>query len=420
MSIGGMMRTSVSGMAAQSSRLGTVADNIANASTAGYKAAGTQFSTLLVDGGAGTRLSGGVEAVTREAIARQGLIERTDSEFDLAISGGGFLLVEDRDGTVALTRAGAFRPDGKGELVNVGGYRLLGLPVSGTAQGAVAVNGTTGLVPVDVGGTGLEATATTRGAFAANLPASSATVAAGDLPSLNLASSVSSARSSMVVYGNLGEEVTLDLHFAHTATPGEWELVVFDAAGRSTAGGVPYATGPLGSVRVQFDPDGRLDLTGPSTLAFTVPGGAAMALDLSGMTQLATDFAAFSVEADGSAPVPPSAFEIDVDGILYETYSDGSRRATWRIPLANVMSPDGLAPRAGNAYLPTGGSGSILVGAAGTGGLGSVMTGALEASTVDLASELTDMVEAQRNYTANSRVFQTGSELMDVLVNLKR
>jgi flagellar hook protein FlgE len=65
-------------------------------------------------------------------------------------------------------------------------------------------------------------------------------------------------------------------------------------------------------------------------------------------------------------------------------------------------------------------SGDIQVGFAGEGGMGTMVSSALEQSTVDLASELTAMIESERNYTANSKVFQTGAELMDVLVNLKR
>ena len=52
--------------------------------------------------------------------------------------------------------------------------------------------------------------------------------------------------------------------------------------------------------------------------------------------------------------------------------------------------------------------------------VGTILSGALEDSNVDVAEELTAMIESQRNYTANSKVFQTGSELMEVLVNLKR
>ncbi len=57
---------------------------------------------------------------------------------------------------------------------------------------------------------------------------------------------------------------------------------------------------------------------------------------------------------------------------------------------------------------------------AGNGGLGTIKTEALEQSNVDLADELTAMIESQRGYTANSKVFQTGADLLDVLVNLKR
>jgi flagellar hook protein FlgE len=79
-----------------------------------------------------------------------------------------------------------------------------------------------------------------------------------------------------------------------------------------------------------------------------------------------------------------------------------------------------LQPLAGNVFSPSVDSGDIQVGFAGDGGFGTMVSGGLEQSTVDLASELTAMIESERNYTANSKVFQTGSELMEVVVNLKR
>ena len=94
--------------------------------------------------------------------------------------------------------------------------------------------------------------------------------------------------------------------------------------------------------------------------------------------------------------------------------------ATYKIPLADVPSPDNLTVAAGNVYVPSTESGAVQVGFSTSGGLGTIVSGALESSTVDLASELTAMIESQRSYTANSKVFQTGSELLDVLVNLKR
>ncbi len=114
----------------------------------------------------------------------------------------------------------------------------------------------------------------------------------------------------------------------------------------------------------------------------------------------------------------PSSF--GADGTLYSVYGNGSRVATYRIPLATVASPDNLTPEAGNVYVPSSESGELQVGFPGTGTLGSLKTSALEKSTVDTATELTNMIEAQYNYVANSKVFQTAGELMDVLVNLKR
>jgi flagellar hook protein FlgE len=420
MSINGLMRTSVSGMEAQSNRLGAVAGNIANASTVGYKAADAEFSSLLLVAPSTTYVSGGVQTTMRNGISRQGVLESSGSKFDLAISGTGFMLVTDPSGNVALTRAGAFVPDGDGNLVNSAGYTLLGFPAANGDGRAIAVNGTAGLEPVNVNTNRLEATPTTVGTLSVNLPALATEVAVTDLPSTNLPTAISSARSSVVVYGNLGEEIVLDVHYARTTLPGEWEVTVYNAAERSAAGGVPYAGAALAEATLRFDSAGQLAPTGTSSLSIPVPGGATMGLSLAGTTQLATGFNVLTINTDGNPPAAAASIEISMDGTIYETYPNGARRAAYRIPLATVISPDNLIQKSGNVFEPSSGSGDLLVGVAGAGGLGSLVSGALESSTVDLASELTEMIEAQRNYTANSRVFQTGAELMEVLVNLKR
>ena len=137
-------------------------------------------------------------------------------------------------------------------------------------------------------------------------------------------------------------------------------------------------------------------------------------------SQLATDYTVLDAEVNGNAPSEVERVEIDDDGTLYVVFQNGARQSTYRIPLANVPSPDNLTPLAGNVFAPSVDSGDMQIGFAGEGGLGNIVSGALEQSTVDLASELTAMIESERNYTANSKVFQTGSELIDVVVNLKR
>jgi flagellar hook protein FlgE len=421
MSINGMMRTSISGMEAQSSRLAGVSANIANASTVGYKTAETQFSSILIDTPNCSFNAGGVSTDTHYLISRQGVLSGTSSKFDLGISGGGFFVVQDPAGRVALTRAGAFVPDGDGHLVNAAGFKLMGQPTPGGAPAASLVaNGTAGLVPVSISHTKLEAVASANAELMVNVPSDGAIVSAADLPSANAPSATSTARTSVVVYGNLGEEVTLDIHYASTASPGVWEVSVFDAATRNSAGGFPYSSGPIAQASLSFDVTGQLDGSSVTSLTVPVPGGASMTLDLNGTSQLSSDFSVRSVNADGNPPNDNSILEIGKGGVLSETYSNGMRRSTWLIPLATVVSPDRMVPRSGNVFDPSSESGDMRLGAPGVNGLGSINSRSLEASTVDLSSELTDMIEAQRNYTANSKVFQTGSELMEVLVNLKR
>jgi flagellar hook protein FlgE len=420
MSIDGLMRTSVAGMTAQSNKLGAVAGNIANASTVGYKRVDAQFSTLLLDAPGTSYSPGGVETAMRYGISQQGVLQTSDSRLDLAISGEGFMLVSSPDGGVALTRAGNFVADGEGNLVNAAGFKLLGYPITNGDASSIVVNGTAGLVPVTVGGKQLQAKPTTEAKLGANLPSSASEVAAGDLPSDNSATSVSSARTSVVVYGNLGEEITLDVHFAKTTVPGEWEVAVYNAADRDPSGGFPYANGPIGTTTLTFDSLGQLDPSSGTPLSLAIPGGATMDLDLGNMTQLATDFSVLDVSADGNPAGSADSLEIGKDGTVYQTYGNGARNALYRIPLATVTSPDRLTAKTGNTFAPSIDSGDMRVGVPQSGGFGSLVSGALESSTVDMASELTDMIAAQRSYTANSRVFQTGSELMDVIVNLKR
>ncbi len=420
MSIYGMMRTGASGMDAQSNRLGTLAENIANANTTGYKAASTEFSSLLVNTTPSGYSSGGVETDVRHHITAQGTLAFSTSPFDLAIVGDGFFVVSDDNGRALLTRAGAFVPDDEGRLVNAAGFTLLGVPLDPGGADVAVVNSTAGLEPVIVRSNRLEALPTNAGNFTANLPAFSAPVPAADLPSANSATATSTARSSILVFGELGQEILLDVHFTQSATTGEWDVAVFDAAGRPATGTFPYGSGPLVADTLIFGADGRIDPSGPTMLSIPIPGGVTMELDVSKMTQLATDYTVLEVNANGNAPSDVAAIEIAEDGTVYETYANGTRRSIYRISMADVVSADRLIPISGNVFEPSNMSGDLRIGFAGTDGLGEIVSGALENSTVDLANELTDMIEAQRNYTANSRVFQTGAELLEVLVNLKR
>jgi len=420
MGIGNVMRTGVSGMSAQGNKLSAVADNIANADTTGYKRAETEFSSRIPQSITGEYVSGGVDTSVRRGISKQGNVLFTDSVTDLAIRGNGFFVVEDATQTPFLTRAGSFVQDADGFLVNAGGFFLMGFDTSNGAVPSATANGFAGLTRVQVADSTLTARASDVGELKVNLPSNAAIVPAASLPSTNIAAAEFTSKTSLVTYDNLGNEELVDVYYSKTAA-NTWEVAVYSQSDASASGGFPYSSAALVTDTLVFDGvTGNLTGASPTSLVFTVPNGQAVTLDISESGQLAADFTVLNALVNGNAASGFELLEIDSNGTMYSAFSNSTRIETFRIPLANVPSPDNLLVLPGDVFQSGKGSGDVLMGFANTGGRGEIVAGAKEQSTVDLATELTSMIEAQRGYQANSKVFQAGSELMDVVVNLKR
>lgn len=426
MSIFGTMRTGVSGMNAQANKLGTVGDNIANASTTGYKRASTSFSSLVLPSTAGSYASGGVQSNVRYSISDQGNLSYTTSGTDLAIQGNGFFVVKDAGGTPYLTRSGSFVKNSQGFLENSAGFQLMGYPYGSNPPAAV-VNGFTGLEAVNVNSFGLTAAASTQGSFPANLNRDEAAVAAGSRPSDNVATSKIGSKTSLTAFDSGGAKVLYDFYYTKTGT-NTWEVAVY-RQDQSTNGGFPYTATPAANlvkdtVSLTFDPTtNKLTPASPNSITINdkvsgVPQ--AIKIDMAGMTQFSAKFTPSDAILNGNGPSQIKDVEIGKDGVVTAVYQDGGRRNIYQLALATVPSVDNLSPQNGNVYLPSNESGVVTIGFPQSGSFGYIQKGALEGSNVDIASELTDMIESQRIYTANSKVFQTGSDLMDVLINLKR
>jgi flagellar hook protein FlgE len=446
-----MMITSASGMAAQTNWLGTISDNIANSKTTGYKNAGAEFSTLVVSGGTGEYTSGGVATHARYDIMRQGVLDYTTSTTDLSIQGNGFFVVSDSEGNNFLTRAGSFVSAADGTLVNAGGYKLMGYEISGGSP-------ITTLSEVNTASLALQAQLSTAGTLTLNLPSdydipSTALVDPNDpssgidsakLPSQNPSTAYYTKKTSMTAYGDLGKVVTLDVYVTKVAT-GTWEFTVFDHAYANpdpvATSSFPYAdysvdpataVAPLvttspnaatpGAGDITFDAStGRItsantSLSIPVSADLTKP----ITLDLSSSTQLAAPWSVINSTIDGHAASAFDHLSVSTQGDISAVYANGVQQSVYQVPLANVASPNNLTVCSSNVFQPNANSGNVYYDTAGTAGFGDIISGALEGSTADIATELTKMIVAQRNFTANSSVFKTGSELMDVLNNLVR
>lgn len=431
MSLYGMMRTGVSGMNAQSTRLATVADNIANSGTNGYKKASVEFSSLVVPNTGTSYVSGGISTQVRYSMG-SGNIQYTTSVTDLAIDGTGFFVVQDAAGKPFLTRAGSFIPDGNGNLVNAAGFYLMGRSFALGEPGASTGYGDFERVKIPT--SGLERVPTTGGSFASNLPYS-APVYTGALPSTNptagagaedIAAGIENGsiyKTSMTAIGNAGQPIRLDIYFTKTA-PDTWEVTVFNQPDAAAGSAFPYGAAALQTATLEFDPTtSSLLPTSDSdlTLNLTALNGLDdIKIDLSAMRQLEGPYTPLESDMNGSAPSSIDRIIIDPNGVVSAQYANGAEQKLYRLDLAFVQSPDQLTVLPGNVFSEGLESGQVNFGRPNEIALGAIQSGALEASNVDIAEELTNMIESQRNYTANSKVFQTGSDLMDVLVNLKR
>ena len=411
-----IMGSSVSGMLADTNWLASISQNVANANTTGYKNVETEFSTVV--GGASDSAENvtGVTTSVRAMNALQGSVVGTSTTTDLAVQGAGYFVVSDSGGQLYLTRNGSFVPDVQGNLVNASGYYLMGYPIANGQTAAVA-NSLSGVEKVNVTTSGQAAIPTTSGVLAMNLPADATAVAAADLPSTNSATAEYSDKTSLVTYNNLGGAQNIDIYLTNTGAD-TWEVDAYDNSLQAATGGFPYSSGPLATTTLTFDPTTGA-LTSGSPFSVPVPNGQTMNLDLSASTQLASTFNVNAASANGNAPASMTGVTVGPDGTLSFQFASGSLRAGYQIPLADVASPDSMTSENGDAYLPNYLSGQAYTGAAGTSGFGTLASSSLENSTVDLATELTNMIQAQSAYEANSKVFQTGASILDVLNNLK-
>jgi flagellar hook protein FlgE len=414
------MSSAVMGMNAQTSWLATISQNIANANSTGYKDAETAFSSLVDSTGSSNYSAGGVQTNPTALNALQGNVAGTATPTNLAIQGKGFFVVSDSSGNMYLTRDGSFVPDSSGNLVNAAGFYLMGSNIQNGAA-SVTANSLSGLVKVNVNQVGEQAVPTSSGVFSANLPSTAAVAASPPAGGVGSAATTYTEKTSLLTYDNLGAPVTLDIYMTNVgpAGSGTWEVDIYNSADAAAGGGFPYANPALASQTLQFDPTNGQTIP-PSTLTIPIPNGnPAMTLDMSGMTQLAAGYVVNTASANGNAPDTLQGLSISTTGVLAFNYSSGNSLPAYNIPIASVASPDNLTSVSGTVFTPNIESGQPEVGTAGTAGLGLIESSSLEGSTVDLATELTQMIQAQSGYEANSKVFQTGANLLSILNKLQ-
>lgn len=436
---------SLSGLNAAQKDLDVTSNNIANVNTTGFKESRAEFvdvyaSSLLAAGN--TKAGDGVLTADVAQQFSQGSIRFTNNALDLAITGNGFFAtVPELDSLErSYTRAGEFKLNADNFIVNSNGDFLLGFDVN--ADGSSASVALSTASPIQIPTASGAPQATTEVDIRMNLPAGDAVNPFAFDPTDPLTYNHS---TSVTVFDSLGESHVQTYYFRKTA-PNEWNMytavdgILLDIPGGVNSIANPTA-GPSANVRaaqLTFTAGGDFNTQTPATIttealtATVLVNGADPAqtltvdfnLDTTGPnanepTQFASNFEVTSLEQDGLAVGRLTGLDIDADGLIRATYSNGTSEPLSRVTLVNFSNNQGLTQVGNTSWKESLVSGEALAGEAGSGTFGTINSSALEQSNVNLTSELIDLISAQRNFQANSRSLEVDNQLNQTILQIR-
>lgn len=409
----------LSGLKANAFAIDVVSGNLANLNTSGYKEGTVSFQNLVNDnlgstGGAGSTVGGSTIALSTRSFA-QGSLQSTNQAFDAAIQGNGFFVLRNKAEQV-YTRAGNFKVDASGHLLTQQDQNV---------QGWNAVNGvlttTAGISDITVPNSSLrQPSATSQFAITANVNAS-AVVGTPDatftspIPIIDsqgishvvTVTYVKSAQNTWDYTATLpSSEVTGASGTTTTLASG---TLTFDGSGHLIT---PLATGGPVPVPVTKLADGANDMSINWNL-YDANGNATI-------TQYNQSSANLGSTQDGTPSGQLTSISIGANGQILAHYSNGDAVAVAQLALASVLNPDSMQDLGANTFGVTSLSSIPAIGMPGTGSRGAITGGALEASTVDIAKEFTNLLTYERAYQAASKVVTTEDDIMQETVALKR
>ena len=137
-----------------------------------------------------------------------------------------------------------------------------------------------------------------------------------------------------------------------------------------------------------------------------------------GLTQADAPSVLNGTHIDGTPYGSVTGVTVAPDGTVTAQFSNGLTQNVYKIPVATFTNPDGLGQMSGNAYAATQTSGAPNINLADSGNAGSIQSKSLEGSTVDLATEFTNLITTQRAYSACARIVTTADQMLQELEQL--
>jgi len=380
----------LAGINAINGQLNQISNNIANSGAIGFKSGRANFASNYIN----AMPSGVSIGSTSQSMDISGNFLATGRGMDAAISGKGFFVSRDTDGSMVYSRAGVFGTDADGNVVDFMGRMVQGYGADG-ALGSLKVP--TGAIPAEAS-TSLEYV----GNMSADWEAPSVTPFDKDDPqSYN-------GMSATTVIDSMGREHTVTQYFVK----GEGnDMQVYYAMDGEDVGMPTF---------LSFDEKGKMVMPiGNVELDLGKPDGAEpmkLAISYTGTTMFGGDQSTAKNRTDGFKSGTVTGVSLGEDGSIEVQYSNGKKLSAGQLAIATFQNENGLMPVDGSAWAASAATGEPLLGTAGTGMAGKLAVGAVEQSNVDMTSELVNLMGAQQNYQANSKVLSTENEMMRTLM----
>ena len=408
----------LSGLKANAFAIDVVSGNLANLNTTAYKEGSVSFQNLVNDlasgGGGGSTVGGSTIAVANRSFS-QGSPQSTNQPFDAAIQGNGFFVLRSKAEQV-FSRAGNFKVDASGHLLTQQNQNVQGW---NAANGVL--NTTSGVSDITVPNSSLrQPSPTSHFTITANMNASSV-----------VGSADATFSTPIPIVDSLGISHVVTVTYVKSAAS-TWDYSV-TLPSSAVAGGVGTNT-TLASGTLTFDGRGHLatpiSTSGPIAVPISglADGATDMAMtwslyDANGdptITQYSQTSANLGSTQDGTPSGQLTSISIGPNGQILARYSNGDAVAVAQLALASILNPDSMQDLGQNTFGVTSLSSIPAIGMPGTGSRGAITGGALEASTVDIAKEFTNLLTYERAYPAASKVVTTEDDILQETVALKR
>ncbi|QCI17158.1 flagellar hook protein FlgE [Buchnera aphidicola (Aphis helianthi)] len=397
----------ISGLMANSNNIDVVSNNVANASTVGFKSSTLSFFDIISNSFYSNRpIGSGVGIANTRQNFSNGVLMQTGRDLDLGIVQDGFFRVLNSKGYVYYTRNGQFLLDKDKNIITMDGMYLTGQNQCNFKNN---LNNISKLEPINLKNSDvLQSKPTTEIKLNADLidnANSSNTITGSNDHITNIET------NNITVYDQDGKAQNITISI--DKQDNEWIIKV-----KSNNVNNSNDEKIDDTIHLKFDSQGKL--ISDSTIKIKSKNFKNLTLDIKcTLKQSENHNSTIQLSQNGYPKGLLKSFEILNNGEILGQYTNQRIEKIGQIFLSKFMNPEKLKPESGNIWSATQESGNENIGIAGDKGFGIMISKTLESSNVDLNKELINMIVAQRNYQSSAQAFKTEDKIIGTLINLR-